>query len=119
MSDVNKALTKIGKIDCAIARLEQTIVEKRRERQTLLDAVENAVRALSGRAPKGSYNGGQRGVPKGTPNLLHRKLTPAQVRELRAAWEGGAKQSELSARYGLPQPTISNIVHRKSYQDVT
>lgn len=51
--------------------------------------------------------------------IPHRKLTVEQVREVRVRRAGGELQRTLAAEFGVAQPTISALVHRKSYEWVT
>lgn len=46
------------------------------------------------------------------------KLTPADVRDIRAMRIQGALQREIGERYGLQQSTVSAILHRKLWADV-
>lgn len=45
-------------------------------------------------------------------------LTAEDVRAIRAARTAGAGSSELARRYGVSQPTISQIIHRKTWKHV-
>ena len=47
------------------------------------------------------------------------KLRDAQVREIRAVYRrGGIKQSDLGARYGIDQSTVSNIITGKRWSHI-
>ena len=113
-------LSKVTKLDEEIDALKERITVKQRERQSIIDAAQAALSALTPtRVGVGSGNHtSRRGVPKGTPNLIHRKFNPAQIKEIRKRWAKGETQGSLSREFGVPQPTISNIVHRKTYQDI-
>ncbi len=45
-------------------------------------------------------------------------LTPQQVRWVRKKLEEGISQLELANKLGVSQPTISNIIHGKTYKRV-
>lgn len=44
-----------------------------------------------------------------------RKLDDSQVLDIVARWTKGAKQSHLAKEYGVANPTISAIVHGRTY----
>ena len=46
------------------------------------------------------------------------RLTADQVRELRRRYAEGEKQVDLAAAFGIIQPTVSQIVRRKTWQHV-
>lgn len=112
-------LRQITKLDQDIAALEERILLKRHEREELLDETEQAVAALrtdgNGHAPKARRN---RGPAPGTPNHIHRKFSEDQVREMRERYASGESQTELGQAFGVPQPVVHSIVHRKTYKDV-
>ncbi len=45
-------------------------------------------------------------------------LTPAQVRWVRKKAREGTSQPDLALHLGVSQPTISNIIHGKTYKRV-
>ena len=47
------------------------------------------------------------------------RFTPEQVREIRSLHKEGARQVDLAEMFGVKQPTISNIVTRRTYKHVT
>ena len=47
-----------------------------------------------------------------------RRLTPAQVKEIRRRHKGGESQSALAREYGISQPSIYAILNRQSYKDI-
>jgi hypothetical protein len=47
-----------------------------------------------------------------------RKLSAAQVREIRALSEDGWTVRRLAAKYGIGATTVCNLVNRKTYNDV-
>lgn len=55
-------------------------------------------------------------IPKGR---VLRRLTPAQVRRVRAAHLRGTSAAELGRRYGVSTVSICNIVNWKIYRDVS
>ena len=118
-------LKRIAHIEGEIAKLTEQVAAKQRERQSIIDEARSTLDGLTRSRPKivngvgrGNHDS-RRGPQKGTPNHKQRSLTDAQVRELRAKWETGEfSQRELGEQYGLAQPVISSIVHRRTYQDV-
>lgn len=58
--------------------------------------------------------------PKPTPDNLakYRKLSPDQVRELRAAYEQGVNGPTLAARYSIGTSTVYRILNREAYRGV-
>lgn len=49
----------------------------------------------------------------------HRKLTDAQVREIRSRWEaGGVTQAELAEEYGVHRKYVQHIVHGRARENV-
>ena len=44
-------------------------------------------------------------------------LTRAEIADIRAAWQRGARVTDLAARYGVSKPTISRIVNGRAYRD--
>jgi DNA-binding NarL/FixJ family response regulator len=112
-------LGKVARIDRDIEALNEKIAAKQNEKLALLNeaqAVLDALRPPSSK-PKG-YHGRRRGPAKGTPNMIHRSLTPKQVREIRRMAAKGISQSAIGAKFELSQPTVSSIVRRLTYQDV-
>ncbi len=47
------------------------------------------------------------------------KLSAEQVREIRALYEGGLAVDELARRFAVVAATITNIVHYRTWRDVT
>lgn len=47
-----------------------------------------------------------------------RALTDDQVRTIRRLYKEGVSQAELARRYGIAQPSVHKIIHRRSYADV-
>lgn len=45
-------------------------------------------------------------------------LTAEQVRQIRTLHARGAKQNELSRRFGVSTTTLNNIVHRRTWQHI-
>lgn len=52
-------------------------------------------------------------------NHHHRRLTPEQVRAARARWGDGESQSSIAREFGVTQAVIWNVVHLKTYKDVS
>lgn len=79
-----------------------------------LEPVTNAENARRGRAGWHMKDGA---APIGE---LHPRsvATEQSVREIRAKYQSGSSQFELSGEYGLSQPTISQIVRRKTWRHV-
>lgn len=48
-----------------------------------------------------------------------RKLTGDQVREIRSLADGGAKMRTLAAMFGVSRAVVQDVVHRRSYADIT
>lgn len=64
-----------------------------------------------------AYEKGRKSQPKSAHT--NAKLTPAQVKTIRAAYDaGGVRQVDLAAAYGVTQRVISLIVRRETYKDV-
>lgn len=55
-----------------------------------------------------------RRVPGGTPR--GRKLTEVQVRDIRASFAEGARQTDLGRKYGVDRTTIRDIVNGKKWR---
>jgi len=49
---------------------------------------------------------------------LFSRWTEEAIRDMRAAWEGGEKQTHIAARYGCRQTDVSRIVNRKAWAHV-
>lgn len=71
----------------------------------------------------GSYGDGFKGyvaraIEEGRRPLGHaQKLTEQGVIEIRDAWwSGSMSQGELAERYGIAQPTVHEIVHRRTHR---
>lgn len=114
-------LKRVSRIEGEIADLQGRVVAKQRERQALINEAKAALNALGPNKSgvgRGNHDS-RRGPQKGTPNTKQRSLTSAQVRKMRAEWATGEfSQRELGEKYGLAQPVVNSIVHRKTYQDV-
>jgi hypothetical protein len=125
VTGIEGLLQRIAKIEGEIAVLTERVAAKQRERQAIIDEARVTLDGLTRTRPKvvdgvgrGNHDS-RRGPQKGTPNYKQRSLTDDQVRELRTKWESGEfSQRELGEQYGLAQPVISSIVHRRTYQDV-
>jgi len=129
---MSKSLTqRLAQIDRDIETLSRKMVGLHLERdevlQGLIRETQERLQELQGQTtptPVASterkpYTGRKRGVPKGTPNMLQRKLTNDDVRAIRASFAAGElSQREIGERYAVPQATISKIVRRLSYVDV-
>ena len=64
-----------------------------------------------------AYHKGRKVQPRS--KHANAKLTPKQVRELRAAYDsGGVHQVDLALQYGVSQKAVSLIVRRESYRDI-
>jgi hypothetical protein len=61
---------------------------------------------------KGRFN------PSREPKPHLRKLTPEQAAEVRALLDAGLKQSEVAARFGVHQVTVSDIHLRRTYAEI-
>lgn len=48
----------------------------------------------------------------------HPKLTESKVLEIRAAYENGSTQAQLSRDYGVHIVTINDVVHRRSWTHI-
>lgn len=48
----------------------------------------------------------------------HAKLNTRQVLEIRSAFEEGMPQRDIGIKYGVAQPTVSSIVHRRTWKHV-
>ena len=46
------------------------------------------------------------------------KISEADVITIRSLWANGKQQKELGAMFGISQPTISEIVHRKMWKHI-
>lgn len=64
-----------------------------------------------------AYERGMINVPKG---IEHRsaKLTERQVVTIRRRAAAGESQTALAAEYGLSQPAVCNLVHRRTWKHV-
>lgn len=118
-------INRVARLEKDIAALNERIKAKQAEKQALLNeaqAVLDSLRPQPVPQPRGngahSYSGRRRGPAKGTPNTLHRSLTPAQVREIRKLAAQGTPQTFIGKKFGLSQPTVSTIVRRLTYADV-
>jgi hypothetical protein len=64
-----------------------------------------------------AYHKGRKVQPRS--KHANAKLTPKQVRELRATYDsGGIRQVDLALQYGVSQKVVSLIVRRESYKDI-
>ena len=54
----------------------------------------------------------------GVPNTACRKLTPAQVIDIRHLCEAGHTIRDISQMYGIHHTTVLSVVNRKTYKDV-
>jgi acyl-CoA reductase-like NAD-dependent aldehyde dehydrogenase len=114
---------RVERLDKEIEALKIKLAEKCNERAAAINeiiaAAEQDLRELKAQfRPVHTSTSGKRGVAKGTPNHNARRFTAEQVKEMRKLYKAGTSQAELSRTYGVPQPTISLIVRRKTYADV-
>ena len=64
-----------------------------------------------------AYRKGRKTQPRS--KHVNAKLTPAQVRTIRARYvRGGVRQVDLAAEFGVTQRVISLIIRHESYKDV-
>lgn len=63
-----------------------------------------------------AYEKGRKAQPRS--KHVNAKLAPADVRKVRAAYTGGARQVDLAAAYGVSQRVISLVVRGETYKDV-
>lgn len=73
---------------------------------------------------RGRLTQGDKHWTRRAPERLHgegnpaAKLTADQVRQIRALYASGARQTHLAEDYGVTQAYISQIVHRKSWAHI-
>jgi len=58
------------------------------------------------------------GMPGAESANANAKLEEHEVREIRAAYEGGTPQHELANEYGVSQPAISSLIRGLTYKHV-
>ncbi|ADB93742.1 HTH DNA binding protein [Mycobacterium phage RedRock] len=96
---------KNGEVYAANVSLSRAANEALRANRELRSQLETAKRAFGEAFVKGEPE-----PPKGPSRPNRKKLTDQEVRDIRDAYFGGARQKDLAGKYGVNPATISRTV---------